>query len=214
MPFYEQPALLGDALALLAAQSLPPHEVIVVDDGSKSAEAIAACAEAGRRFARPGWKFLRQDNAGPAAARNRAAREATGDALLFCDADNRFRPGMVATLARALAQTGADAVACAFQTFRAPDDSQHGDPGYVFAPLGPCLELGLIENVLADTNTLVRREVFLELGGFPEHLIDEDWRFFLQFIRRPYRLEVVPAVLFDYRLAPVSRARAGRRGGR
>jgi glycosyltransferase involved in cell wall biosynthesis len=208
VPFYEQPALLGDALALLAAQSLPPHEVIVVDDGSRSAEAIAAFAEAGRHFAQPGWKFLRQDNAGPAAARNRAAREATGDALLFCDADNRFRPGMVATLARALAQTGADAVACAFQTFRAPDDPQRDDPGYVFAPLGACLELGLIENVLADTNTLVRREVFLELGGFPERLIDEDWRFFLQFIRRPYRLEVVPAVLFDYRLAPVSRARS------
>ncbi len=208
VPFYEQPALLGDALALLAAQSLPPHEVIVVDDGSRSPEATAAFAEAGRHFARPGWKFLRQDNAGPAAARNRAAHEATGDALLFCDADNRSRPGMVATLARALAQTGADAVACAFQTFRAPDDAQHGDPGYVFAPLGPCVELGLIENVLADTNTLVRREVFLALGGFPERLIDEDWQFFLQFIRHPYRLEVVPAVLFDYRLAPVSRARS------
>jgi hypothetical protein len=105
VPYYEQPALLGEALELLAAQSLPPHEVIVVDDGSRSAEALAAFAEAGRRFARPGWKFLRQDNAGPAAARNRAAREATGDALLFCDADNRFRPGMVATLARALVQT-------------------------------------------------------------------------------------------------------------
>jgi glycosyltransferase involved in cell wall biosynthesis len=208
VPFYEQPALLGDALALLATQSLPPHEVIVVDDGSKSPEAIAAFAEAARRFARPGWKFLRQENAGPAAARNRAAREATGDALLCCDADNRFRPEMVATLARALAQTGADAVACAFQSFRAPDDPQQGDPGYVFAPLGACLELGLIENVLADTNTLVRREVFLDLGGFPERIIDEDWQFFLQLIRRPYRLEVVPAVLFDYRLAPVSRARS------
>lgn len=208
VPYYEQPALLGEALALIAAQSLPPHEVIVVDDGSKSAEAIAAFAEAGRRFARPGWKFLRQDNAGPAAARNRAAREATGDAVLFCDADNRFRPGMVATLARALAQTGAEAVACAFQAFRAPEDQQPGDPGYVFAPLGACLELGLIENVLADTNTLVRREVFLELGGFPEHIIDEDWQFFLQLVRRHHRLEVVPAVLFDYRLAPVSRARS------
>jgi O-antigen biosynthesis protein len=208
VPFYEQPALLGDALALLAAQSLPPYEVIVVDDGSKSAEAAAAFADAGRRFARPGWKFLRQENAGPAAARNRAAREATGDALLFCDADNRFRPGMVATLARALAQTGADAVACAFQAFRAPEDPQQDDPGYVFAPLGACLELGLIENVLADTNTLVRRDVFLDLGGFPERIIDEDWQFFLQLVRRPYRLEVVPAVLFDYRLAPVSRARS------
>ena len=209
IPFYEQPALLGEALALLAAQSLPPHEVIVVDDGSRSAEATAAFTEAGRRFARPGWKFLRQDNAGPAAARNRAAREATGDALLFCDADNRFRPGMVATLARALVQTGADAVACAFQTFRAPEDPQAGDPGYVFAPLGACLELGLIENVLADTNTLVRREVFLEIGGFPEtnREASEDWQFLLQLVRSGRRLEVVPTVLFDYRVAPGSHAR-------
>ncbi|MDD3179136.1 MAG: glycosyltransferase [Opitutaceae bacterium] len=209
MPYFEQPAFLGEALAALAEQTQPPHEVIVVDDGTRSAAGTTAFAEAERRFAPRGWKFLRQQNAGPAAARNRAAREASGDALLFCDADNRFRPGMLATLARAMAACGADAVSCAFQTFRNPDDPQRDEPGYVFAPLGPCLDLGLIENVLGDTNFIVRRDVFLALGSFPEanRAASEDWQFLLELVRRGRQLEAVPAALFDYRLAAGSHAR-------
>ncbi|PTX92589.1 glycosyltransferase [Opitutus sp. ER46] len=206
LPYYEQPDFLADALASLAAQTLPPHEVILMDDGSKSPAALRAYAEAEKRYATLGWRFLHQPNAGPAAARNRLVEHATGDAVLFCDTDNRFRPEMVATLARALAMTGADCVTCAFATFSDPVDP--ADPGYVLSPLGGCVELGLIENVLGDTNFLVRRSVFLEQGGFSaERLADEDWQFLLQLLRHGGRVETVPDVLFDYRRLATSRAR-------
>jgi glycosyltransferase involved in cell wall biosynthesis len=207
IPYYEQPRHLENALEMIAAQSRPPHEVIVVDDGSKSPEAAAAFAEAGRKYAGRGWKFLRRENQGPAAARNSAAREASGDAILFCDADNGYRPDMIAVFARALSTSGADCVTCAFDAFRdTPDPS---DPGYIFAPLGDCLELGLIENIFGDTNFIIRRATFESLGGFPadNREASEDWQFLLRLVSGGGRLATVPAILFDYRLAAASHSR-------
>lgn len=209
LPFYEQPAFLLQALEMLAAQTLPPDEVIVIDDGSKSAEAAGAWAEARRRFARPGWVFLRDDNHGPSAARNRAAREATGDALVFCDADNRFRPGMIAAFAEALSSSGADCVTCGFQAFRDPPGEGELGRGYQFFPVGPSLELGLVENDLGDTNFCVRRSAFLALRGFPADntTASEDWEFLLRLVLAGRSLVVRPEILFDYRIASGSHAR-------
>ncbi|MGH7997247.1 MAG: glycosyltransferase, partial [Opitutaceae bacterium] len=216
LPFHEQPAFLEEALGFLAAQSQPADEVVVIDDGSSSPEAAAAWVRARTRFARPGWVFLREENRGPSAARNRAAREATGEALVFCDADNRFRPGMIAAFAEALAVSGADCVTCAFRAFREPPtegepapEAEQADPGYAFYPLGPCLELGLIENDLGDTNFCVRREVFLALGGFPSDngAASEDWEFLLRLVLAGRRLATRPEILFDYRIAAGSHAR-------
>jgi glycosyltransferase involved in cell wall biosynthesis len=209
VPYFEQPRYLAEALAGLAAQSAPPHEVVVVDDGSHSPAAREAFAAATRQFARPGWTFLRQDNAGPAAARNRAAAATTADVLIFCDADNRFRPEMVAALGRAIPATGADCVTCGFEAFSDPAAGSAPEAGYAFVPLGPCVELGLIENIFGDTNFAVRRSVFHALGGFPRdnRAASEDWQFLLQLVRRGHLLAVVPALLFDYRRATASHAR-------
>jgi len=209
MPYYEQPRFLGEALARLAAQSLPPAEVVVVDDGSASPAGREAFATAARQYARPGWTFLRQENSGPAAARNRAAAGTTAEVLIFCDADNRSRPEMVAALSRALQATGASCVTCGFEAFPDADSTEAAELGYAFVPLGPCLELGLVENIFGDTNFAIQRTVFQALGGFPQdnRAASEDWQFLLQLVRRGHALAVAPALLFDYRLTAASHAR-------
>ena len=53
---------------------------------------------------------LRQDNAGPAAARNRGIREATGDSSLFLDDDVVPAPDLLATHLRHHAARGDDVV--------------------------------------------------------------------------------------------------------
>ena len=207
---YEHPRFLGQALASLGAQTEPAHEVIVIDDGSESAEARAVFAQAEARYNPRGWKFLRGANAGPAAARNRAAREATGEAVIFCDADNWFRPEMVAVLSRALAASGADCVTCSFAVVPDRSDSAEGELEYVYAPLGPCLELGILENVIGDTNFIIRRAAFEALGGFQtaSRGPSEDWEFLLRLVLEGRSLASVPAVLFNYRLTAGSHGRS------
>lgn len=97
---YDQQPQLDRTLAALARQTLAPHEVIVVDDGSPAPPRVPA-----------GVRLLLQEPGGfrAAAARNRGAREATGDVLCFLDADTAPEPPYLAELTR-LPALVADAV--------------------------------------------------------------------------------------------------------
>lgn len=79
VPVYNGAETLAACLAALQQQTQPPQEIIVVDDGSTDGTAAVA--------AEFGVSLLRQANAGPAAARNRGAQAASGEILLFTDAD-------------------------------------------------------------------------------------------------------------------------------
>jgi glycosyltransferase involved in cell wall biosynthesis len=71
-------------------QSVPPDEIIVVDDGSSDSTPKIL-----KRYARR-VRVLRQDNAGPAAARNRGIEAAEGDLVCFQDADDEWLPEKLA----------------------------------------------------------------------------------------------------------------------
>ena len=94
VPSYERPEALRACLEALIAQDDPDREVVVVDDGSP--EPLApVCAGL------PGVRCVRQENAGPAAARNRGAREARGRFLAFTDDDCRPQRDWLSALRRA-----------------------------------------------------------------------------------------------------------------
>jgi glycosyltransferase involved in cell wall biosynthesis len=83
VPTRDRPASLGRCLAALARQRYGGDwEIVVVDDGSRDAEAVAASVAAVRRA-----RMLRSEGLGPAAARNRGARAAEGSILCFTDDD-------------------------------------------------------------------------------------------------------------------------------
>ena len=82
IPVYNEAQTLGDCLASLVRQTGQRQdlEIIVVDDGSTD-----NTPDVVRGF--PGVRLLRQSRQGPAAARNRGAREARGEIILFTDGD-------------------------------------------------------------------------------------------------------------------------------
>lgn len=82
----------------LANQSYADFEVVAVDDGSP--QPVASMA--GIREIPVELRILRQENAGPAAARNAGAAEARGEFLAFTDDDCIPDPGWLAALAREL----------------------------------------------------------------------------------------------------------------
>ena len=85
IPAYNGERFLAEALGSIAAQTHRQHEIIVVDDGSTDATAAVAHACAGVRY-------VRQENAGGAAARNRGIGMAGGAFVAFLDADDRWHP--------------------------------------------------------------------------------------------------------------------------
>ena len=86
---------------------------------------------------------------------------------------------------------------------------RRGDVGYRYCPLGPCLELAPIENVLGDTNFIIRKSVFQAVGGFSEDTegATEDWELLTKLMLANYKLDVIPKSLFWYRTSPTSRSR-------
>ena len=83
IPVYNGEGTIESCLASLLSQAASPHtlEIIVSDDGSRDrTRAVVAQYKGVRLISQP-------RNMGPAAARNRGAREASGEILLFTDAD-------------------------------------------------------------------------------------------------------------------------------
>jgi glycosyltransferase involved in cell wall biosynthesis len=84
IPTYGRPRQLQACLAALAKQTLSePWEVVVVDDGSPQSLAGIGTAWADQLDLR----VIRQNNAGPAEARNRGVLESQGTLIAFTDDD-------------------------------------------------------------------------------------------------------------------------------
>ena len=87
IPSYNTPIeWLSQAVHSVLGQTYPDLEIIIVDDGST--EPVARCL--GIRDDRV--RCVRQENKGPAAARNHGIRLALGQHIAFLDADDLFLP--------------------------------------------------------------------------------------------------------------------------
>lgn len=103
VPVYNRREVFLHSLTSLVSQTYPVLQIIVVDDGSSEDvrsvfENIRASYESeGRSFL-----FIRQENKGAPAARNRGLVEASGDFVMFWDADVIAVPDMLSSMHDAL----------------------------------------------------------------------------------------------------------------
>ncbi len=164
-PCYNGARYLRRSLPALFAQTLPPAEILVVDDGSTDGSAELA-RELGRGAPVPVRVLAQPANRGLGAARNRAVREARTPLVAAVDADVVAEPGWLAALVAEL-----------------DDPSVHGAGG----DLRELYQQGLanrwrathmrqswgdarLEGVpfLYGANHVYRRETLLEVGLFDE----------------------------------------------
>ncbi|MGE5235933.1 MAG: glycosyltransferase family 2 protein [Acidobacteriota bacterium] len=96
IPCRNSAGTIGAAVRTALAQSVPPLEVIVVDDASTD-DSAAVAAAAGARVER----LASRGNAG--GARNRGIEVARGDVLAFLDADVEIAPDWLALVQEAMA---------------------------------------------------------------------------------------------------------------
>ncbi|HNW19850.1 MAG TPA: glycosyltransferase family A protein [bacterium] len=103
IPVYNQADKLGACLNSLIKQTYRDLEIIIVDDGSTDGlEAVLIEWEPKLQAAKLPYKIIVQTNQGSNPARNRGLAEASGDYLLFSDADICWRSDALAKMLSAL----------------------------------------------------------------------------------------------------------------
>jgi glycosyltransferase involved in cell wall biosynthesis len=90
VPVFNGERYLADALDSILAQTYPLLEIIVVDDGSTDGTPAVVARYADK------VSYMRQANAGQAAARNRGLAAAKGEFVAFLDADDLWHPQKLA----------------------------------------------------------------------------------------------------------------------
>lgn len=119
IPVYNGERFLAAAIESVLQQTLPPDEIIVVDDGSTD---DGAALVAGMSLPPTTELILvRQPNQGPAAARNRGIALACAELIAFLDADDLWLPEKLERQVAHLAQEPAtDGVICHVESFVEP----------------------------------------------------------------------------------------------
>lgn len=199
IPVYNAAATLPATIAALQCQSWRDWEAILVEDGSSddSWRVAERLATADRRL-----RLLRNPGKGPSAARNFAAFEvASGEILAFCDADDLWLPGKLASAMASFAD-GRDACFGRIHFFNAhPRDSRTSST----VPSGAVGLTALTgENpVCTMSNLSIRRQVFTALGGLRADMVhNEDLQFLFRLVGHGYRLEGIDADHVFYRMSP------------
>jgi glycosyltransferase involved in cell wall biosynthesis len=193
---YKRPHLIVRALDSVAAQSLSPYEIIVVDDasGDDTGEIVSAWS---RRNGIPVLFIQQQENLGVGAARNAALKQATGILIGFLDSDDAYLPHALETLSAPFLVHQETVLSFA-------DAMQYWDDGRPPIPMmRRCLDsdrdtaplvsahpgwrrmndpqsLLLTTSMIPTCAALFRRAVTVTVGMMPEYRYGEDWIFWLK----------------------------------
>jgi glycosyltransferase involved in cell wall biosynthesis len=193
IPCYNQAEFLGDAVESVVGQSFTDWEVVIVDDGSPDRTAEVAEGLA-RRHPDRHIRIVRQQNSGPARARNAGIEQARGSYVLPLDADDRIAPEMLART-HALLEERPD-VSIAYTDCRCfgAEDSVVAAGSFDAWTLPTHNQLGYC--------ALYRREVWEGVGGYNPNMSHgfEDWDFWVGALEHGFTAVRIPEPLFLYRV--------------
>jgi GT2 family glycosyltransferase len=186
MPVYNAAATLAECLTRLFQSTWDDFEVVLVDDGSN--DGTRAIAE---NF--PVRVVPTSGRVGPAAARNLGARVAEGEMVFFIDSDVMVRPDTLARLMARFAHGDVDGLVGVQAA-----DMRHRDLVSQYKNLWMrWTYLRLVDEVplFYTTAAAIRREVFMEVGGFDQRYGTpnvEDTAFGQKLARLGVRVKVQP----------------------
>ena len=195
IPCYNAGTLLIEAVQSALAQTYDDLDIVIVDDGSTDPITQQILEQA----TWPRTRIIRQANAGPAAARNRAITMAMGHYILPLDADDTIEPEYVAKAVAVLdASPNVGIVYCKANKFGA-ECGNWDLPDFTLREL-------VIDNIIFVT-ALYRRADWETVGGYNEKLRHgmEDYEFWIKIVHLNREVIQLPEHLFNYRILNKSR---------
>lgn len=205
IPTFNRAKLLAEAVDSALQQTHPPDEIIVVDDGSTDNTEQVVAQYGGR------LRYIRQENSGPAGARNHGIRVASGDFIAFLDSDDLWVKDRLERQLKALAQHpgldflfGLEAKFSAERQFAACEIKERDVLAILNA--ADCVvpnpfALLLKENFVPTSSVLVRRTCLATVGEMDASVVPaEDYDCWLRLALHGFRFGFVNAILCKRRL--------------
>jgi GT2 family glycosyltransferase len=199
VPTRDRPDRLSECLNALSLLDYPAHrfEVIVVDDGTTSANAVEKALHPS--CDKLNISLLAQKQAGPATARNHGASKAAYDGLAFTDDDCRPRPGWLKAFERQL-MASPKSIAGG-ETLNALHDNLYAEASQILTRYLYDYFQKKGTPFLASNNMALSRELFARLGGFNERFVlagGEDREFCDRCVAEGLKLAYVPEAAVDH----------------
>jgi len=192
IPCFNQAHYLGEAIESVLSQTLPPAEVVVIDDGSEdNSYEVAGRYEGVRR--------IRQRNKGVAAARNTGWRQTGAEYLVFLDADDRLLPEALKVGIGALSQRLQVAFVSGFSRDIDADGTVVRGVGQ--PRVGQDHYLRLLEDcfIWSGSSIVYRRSALEAVAGFDEGLgAADDYDLYLR-LARSFPVFCHETVVTEYR---------------
>ncbi|HPF59224.1 MAG TPA: glycosyltransferase [Candidatus Competibacteraceae bacterium] len=204
VPAYNHAPFLTACLESVRNQTYPRLELVIVDDGSTDDTlAVAECFAADHDGRFEHLTLLHQSNRGVSAASNRAIAACRGEWVHLLGSDDVLYPNKIQIQQQAIAGWKEPRLALVYSDVDFIDvNGQILSSATRKRPLpGPDHQayLHLIRyNDVANATVVLRREAFLAIGGFDEHLPLEDLDCWLR-LSVHHAIARVPGLLAGYR---------------
>jgi len=182
IPAYNAADTITRTLKSILDQTVPPHEIIVVDDGSQdnTCEVVRALGDR--------VTLISQENGGPSAARNTGIKAATGDWLAFLDSDDAWLP---TKLERQIPHLSDEyAIVDCYEV----DGADEHDFELTFDHLWE-------HNYIGTSTVILKKSAWESIGGFKEerkYIGIEDYNLWLRILHEGGRVKTVPEELVLY----------------
>jgi GT2 family glycosyltransferase len=196
LPAYETPAvLLAACLRSISDQIYAEWELVIVDDGSRSAVVRDLAADAARSDSRIRL-IVRETNGNIARASNDGLDRATGEFVLLVDHDDELTPDALLRVAQSVVRQPhvdvwySDQVTC--------DEQGRVLHHFLKPDWSPTYFLGVmyVGHLLA-----VRRSLATAIGGFDARFDGvQDYEFMLRLAERTSRIGHIPRILYKWRM--------------
>lgn len=214
VPAYNAEQHLEATLRSVLEQMGPGHDLVVIDDGSRDGTGAVVTQ---MQQAWPGLaiRLIRQDNAGLATTRNRLLDAATGEYILFLDADDLVLPGTLAALDGIIEQHRPDVIALDFNDWH-PHNMRRTRPiarGYpadtLISEREAILRTFFMDRQCYAWANVMRREIYMRQPAplYPPGRTFEDITTTPQLIADCASLYRLARPCFDYRQHPGSMKR-------
>lgn len=202
VPAHNAAAFLDAALASVAGQSRPPHEVLVVDDGSSDQTGARAESWSSRL---PITVLRNEKPSGPGPARHLAIQRSTGDAVALLDSDDVWLPDHLEVLTARHESSGGIVTAASLRW--APTKRLASTPSSVRIPVPLDYEeqrREILRRNFVFVGSVFSRSDYDQSGGFEDWIGCEDWNLWIRMIRGGTKVSAAATPTVIYRLHPGS----------